>query len=164
MTCIALDDEPLPLKVLEHYINQLEQLECKGYFTNPEIARACLESNQIDLLFLDIQMPDLTGIEFFTGLEHKPLVIFSTAYREYAVEGFDLDAVDYLVKPYEFDRFHKAVEKAILYKRYLEYGPESQEEERFVFVKADYKVHKISLNDLYLVETLDDYLKLHLFS
>ena len=164
MTCIVLDDEPLPLKVLEHYINQMGNLDCKGYFTNPEIARACLETNDIDLLFLDIQMPDITGIEFFTELEHKPLVIFSTAYREYAVEGFDLDAIDYLVKPYELERFQKAVEKALLYKRFLEFGPDQQQEENFIFVKADYKVHKISLTDLYLVETLDDYLKLHLFS
>ncbi len=163
MTCIVLDDEPLPLRILEHYINQTDQLECKGYFTNPEIARSCLDTSDIDLLFLDIQMPDITGIEFFTGLEHKPLVVFSTAYREYAVDGFDLDAIDYLVKPYELERFQKAVDKAILYKRFLENGLENQED-HFIFVKADYKVHKIQLNDLYLVETLDDYLKLHLFS
>ena len=167
MTCIVLDDEPLALKVLEHYIQQIHWLEPKGFFTNPVLARKCLDKEPIDLIILDIQMPDVTGLQFFSSLSYKPLVIFSTAFREFAVEGFELEAVDYIVKPYEFGRFQKAVQKATEYHSFMHTADSSggnKQGKKYIFVKSAYRVVKITLKDLYLVETLDDYLQLHLIS
>lgn len=165
MICIALDDEPLALKVLKHYVNEAPGLESKGYFTNPDIARSCLESEQIDLLFLDIQMPDITGLQFFKTLAKKPMVIFTTAYREFAVEGFELEAIDYLLKPIELERFQRAVQKATDYLSFLTVQKvQPSNLSTHIFIKSEYRVLKIDLEDLYLVETLDDYLKLYLYS
>ncbi|MEM1319579.1 MAG: LytTR family DNA-binding domain-containing protein [Bacteroidota bacterium] len=167
MNCIALDDEPLALKVVEHYIQQIDWLHPQGFFTDPFLARTRLNKGGIDLLLLDIQMPDVTGLQFFTHLPKKPLVIFSTAYREFAVEGFELEAIDYIVKPYEFERFKKAVEKAKQHWT-LHQDAATQSSTAFsdnaIFVRSTYKLVKIDLNDLYLIETMDDYLQLHLLS
>lgn len=158
-----LDDEPLALKVLENYARRMPMLEPKGFFTDPQLAHQLLSQIPIDLLFLDIQMPDISGLQFFYRLQLPPLVVFSTAYRDYAVEGFELSAIDYLVKPYEFERFQKAVNKAADYLNFQNHQKEAFEH-TFIFVRSTYDMLKIDLQDLYLVETCDDYLKLHLLS
>ena len=120
MTCLALDDEPLALQLLETYASRLPALAPQGFFNNPDEARDRLAMGDIDLLFLDIQMPDITGLQFLKQLERPPLVVFTTAYAQFAVDGFDLDAVDYLLKPFDLQRFEKAVSKALEYLKFLD--------------------------------------------
>lgn len=158
MTCLMLDDEPLALKVLENYVSRVDWLQSKGYFTDPTLAQKVLASETVDLLFLDIQMPDVNGLHFFEGLHQKPMVIFSTAFRDFAVEGFELNAVDYIVKPYEFERFEKAIHKAADYLALKNKATSAQH----IFVRSTYSTIKINLEELYLIETCDDYLKLHI--
>ncbi|MEN0006208.1 MAG: LytTR family DNA-binding domain-containing protein [Bacteroidota bacterium] len=160
MNCLMLDDEPLALKILENYAAQLPSLHPRGFFTNPQLALQVLHQEQIDLLFLDIHMPDVNGLKFFQNLKQKPLVIFSTAFRDYAVESFELSAIDYIVKPYEFDRFQKAVAKANEY--YL--FKKNKQTKHHLFVYSSYRLVKILIDDIYLIETQDDYLKIHLQS
>ncbi len=159
LNCLALDDEPLALKILENYINQIPSIHSIGFFTNPEEAKMQMDRNQVDLLFLDIQMPDVNGIQFFRSLPEKPLVIFSTAYRNFAVESYTLQAVDYIVKPYDFERFHQAINKAIDY-----YTIQRQLAKKHLFVYSSYQLVKILLTDIRYIETFDDYLKIHLAS
>lgn len=130
-----------------------------GTFTDALAAQEWLAANMVDLLFLDIQMPDINGMQLFQSLEDKPLVIFTTAFSHYAVEGFNLDAVDYLVKPFDFDRFAKAVTKA---RELLEYRSGKDKNNGFLFVKYDYQWNKINYNDIELIEALDDYVKIYL--
>src|SRR5882672_10124738 len=112
MTCIIIDDEPLARKGLKEYIQDVDFLQLAGEFENPLKASELLLNQGIDLIFLDIQMPKITGLEFIKTLSHPPQFIFTTAYPQYAVEGFELSAVDYLLKPFSFERFWKAVNKA----------------------------------------------------
>lgn len=110
--CIAIDDEPLALEVIKQYCDKIPFLLLEKTFTNPDEAKAFLQQNSVDLVFLDIQMPDINGVQFYKNLVTKPLVIFTTAFKDYAVDGFNVDAVDYLLKPFEYNRFLKAVYKA----------------------------------------------------
>src|SRR5574344_850739 len=113
MTCIAVDDEPLAIDLMETYISQVPGLELKGTFTDAISAWGYLQRNPVDLVFLDIQMPDISGIQLARSLNRRsPLIIFTSAFSKYAVEGFNVDAVDYLLKPFEFSRFQDAVKKA----------------------------------------------------
>lgn len=160
LTCIALDDEPLALLVLEKYIGKIYFLDCKRSFTDAEEAREFLQSTAVDIIFLDIQMPDVNGIEFSKSLVLKrTAVIFTTAFDEYAIDGFNVDAVDYLLKPIAYDRFLKAVNKA---KEYLEYLGSQELEHGYIFVKSDYQMMKIFLRDIVYIEALDDYIKIFL--
>jgi len=159
ITCIAIDDEPLSLEIISDYVSKVSFLDLKGTFTDPFKAAEMLKNEKIDLLFLDIEMPDLTGMQFLKSLKQQPMVIFVTAYNQYAVEGFNLDAVDYLLKPIEFDRFFKAVNKAYDYHRYVNNQP--QPEENYIFVKSDYQIKKINIDDITYIEGLDDYIKIY---
>ncbi|MEI6409308.1 MAG: LytTR family DNA-binding domain-containing protein [Bacteroidota bacterium] len=162
MTCIALDDEPLALELLKTYIGQLPELQAKGFFTNPDAAYAVLENGSIDLLFLDIQMPDITGLEFFRALQHPPMVIFTTAYAEFAVEGFTLDALDYLLKPIDFERFRKSVIKALEYAAFLKSKKsDTATPINSLFVKSEYSVVQIPFDELICLEAFDDYVKIY---
>ena len=165
--CIVLDDEALALDLLEDNIRKVPFLElvkkCRSAFEAMEI----LKQEQVDLIFLDIQMPDLSGIQFLKSLKTKPLVIFTTAYEKYALEGFELDVIDYLLKPFSFERFLRAVNKAA---EFLELKNKSisngiQDEIRsnrdFIFVKADYKLVKIDFKDILFIEGLKDYIKIY---
>jgi DNA-binding LytR/AlgR family response regulator len=164
--CIALDDEALALDLLEDNISRVPFLElvkkCKSAFEAMEILR----QEPVDLVFLDIQMPDLSGIQFLKSLQKKPLVIFTTAYEKYALEGFELDVVDYLLKPFSFDRFLKAVNKASEYLELANKGRmdgvqnEIRTTHDFIFVKADYKLVKIDFKDILFIEGLKDYIKI----
>jgi DNA-binding LytR/AlgR family response regulator len=160
ITCIAIDDEPLALEVIKKYIAKIYFLELQGAFTDAVEAGKMLESSPVDIVFLDIQMPDVNGIEFSKTINTKnTAVIFTTAFSEYAVEGFNVDAVDYLLKPIEYDRFLKAVYKA---KEYIEYLNNQELHDGYIFVKSDYQMVKINLRDIIYIEGLDDYIKIYL--
>ncbi|MBN2807374.1 MAG: response regulator transcription factor [Prolixibacteraceae bacterium] len=161
-TCLIIDDEPIAIRVLESYVERLGPLKLLASYTNALDAMQTLHTQHIDLLFLDIQMPGINGLEFFGSIKQAPQVIFTTAYRNYAADAFDLDALDYLLKPISFERFLKAINKfldqqAIAPKK--EHGDEKRE---FIVVKSNKKNHKININDIRYVESLDDYVKIHL--
>lgn len=154
---ILVDDEPLALDVLEAHVSKIPDLEIVAKCNNALEANEALGSMDIDLMFLDIQMPQLTGIELLKSLSNPPMVIFTTAYSDYALEGFELNVVDYLMKPISFDRFFKAVNKAI--DRFKSQSSELsfQGEEPFFFVKADKKLIKVNFDDILYIEGLKDY-------
>lgn len=154
--CLLVDDEPLAREGLTNYIQKVPFLELVGTCSNAFEAIAQLQKNHIDLLFLDIQMPDLTGLELVKAVRSLPAVIFTTAHREYAVEGFELDAVDYLLKPFSFDRFLKAVQKVksqIPQETFTEPLPA----ENHIFIKADGQLIRIQLQDILYIEANKDY-------
>ncbi|WP_028980566.1 LytR/AlgR family response regulator transcription factor [Sporocytophaga myxococcoides] len=158
--CIAIDDEPLALDIIENYISKLPELQLEGRYTNPLEALEVLNKNTIDLLFLDIQMSELSGIQLLKALPNPPIVIFTTAYQKYALEGYELNVADYLLKPIPFERFLKAVNKVkdllSLQKSTAEQNPLKD----FIFVKSDYQMVKINLDDIIYIEGLKDYVKI----
>jgi two-component system LytT family response regulator len=157
---IALDDEPPALAVLQHYCGTHDGIELLKTFTRVEEASRYLESFPIDLLFLDIRMPALSGLEFSKRVPPGVIVIFTTAFQEYAVEGFNLDAVDYLLKPYTYERFEQAVQKAaVLLQAQRQAQPASG---GHILLRVDYALVKVELERILYVEGLDDYLKIHL--
>ena len=157
ITCLAVDDEPLALLIIKEYADKIPFLQLQNTFTDTEEAKVWLEQNNVDLIFLDIQMPDINGIQFYKSLKNKPQVIFTTAYSEYAVEGFNVEAIDYLLKPFEYERFLKAVYKA---KEYLEFLSNQEMQMASIFVKVDYQLMKINLKEIDLIEGLDDYIRI----
>ncbi|RNI27862.1 DNA-binding response regulator [Rufibacter immobilis] len=168
LTCLAIDDEPLALDLMRSYISKIPFLKLVQTCSSALQAMEVLQRQPIDLLFLDIEMPEITGVQFVQSLSHRPAVIFTTAYPQYALDGFTLDAVDYLLKPIPFDRFFKAVNK--VYERVQRpqaptpltvSAPVPQENEDFIFVKADYKTLRVNLKDLLFIEGLKDYVILH---
>ncbi len=158
--CIAIDDEPLALDIIENYISKLPDLKLEGRYTNPLEALEVLNKNTVDLLFLDIQMSELSGIQLLKALPNPPVVIFTTAYQKYALEGYELDVADYLLKPIPFERFLKAVNKVkdllSLQKNTAEQNPLKD----YIFVKSDYQLVKINLDDIIYIEGLKDYVKI----
>lgn len=164
--CLAVDDEPLALDIIESYISKLPYLQLVKTCSSATEAMQVLQQEQVDLIFLDIEMPELTGIQFLNILKHQPLIIFTTAYPDYALEGFNQDAVDYLLKPIPFDRFIKAVTKA--QERLQRNGksaetpaaaaPAAATEQDFMFVKADYKTIRVDFKDILWIEGLKDYI------
>ena len=153
---IIVDDEPLALDVLETYIAQLPELELVARCENALEAREVLKEHNVDLMFLDINMPQLTGIDFLKTLSVKPNFIFTTAHPYYAVEGFELNAIDYLMKPIPLERFMKAVNKVINMQLGDTSTPEKKKE-NFIFVKADKKLIKVNFDDILYIEGLKDY-------
>ncbi|TND10494.1 MAG: LytTR family two component transcriptional regulator [Bacteroidetes bacterium] len=160
ITCIAVDDEPLALEVLQAFCSRVPFLDLQKTFTSTNEAAKHLRKFPVDLVFLDIQMPEISGIDFYKTLSNQPMVIFTTAFSEYAVEGFNLSAVDYLLKPVEFNRFLLAVNKANDYHTYLTRSQGN--ENKHLFVRSEYSLVKIAFADILYIETLDDYLKIHL--
>lgn len=166
--CLAVDDEKPALELLADNISKVPFLELVKTCQSAMEAVEILRNEQVDLLFLDIQMPDVTGLQMLKSLSNKPLVILTTAFSNYAREGFDLDVIDYLLKPYPFERFLKAVNKANDYLGLLSLaenqsnsnGPPAKPD--FIFVKADYRLVRVILQDILLVEGLKDYVKIHL--
>lgn len=155
---IALDDEPPALDVLQSFCDKIDLIDLQKTFTKSEDALKYLKKYPVDLLFLDINMPAISGIDFYKKLPRKTMVIFTTAYSEYAVEGFTLSATDYLLKPISFARFEQAVEKAYTQWKQQNQNPEQQ----YLFIRADYSLVKILLSDILFIEGLDDYLKIHI--
>ena len=162
MKCLIVDDEPLAIDVIKSHLANNNQLELVGTCNNAIQAAEMLRNNDVDLLFLDIQMPEVTGIDFFKSLENPPLVIFTTAYAEYAVEGFELDAIDYLLKPISRDRFDKAIQKAQEYFGFKNGAKvETTElEDNYIFIKANQKLMKVSYDEIQYVEAFADYVKI----
>lgn len=157
---IAIDDEPLALQLITGYIKKTPILDFFGTFDNPVDASAFIRDNPVDLIFLDIQMPDLTGIEFIKLIEIGPKIVFTTAFEKYAIEGYKLDVVDYLLKPFSYEEFLAAVKKAEKLIS-LEAKPSLSIDEgsRFLFLKSDYKIRRINLDDILYIEGLKDYVK-----
>jgi DNA-binding LytR/AlgR family response regulator len=162
ITAIAIDDEPLALEVIKEFSKRVDYISLKSTFTRAGNALEYLNENPVDLLFLDIDMPLISGIDLYKKVTANTQVIFTTAYSQYAVEGFNLNAIDYLLKPIEFCRFQKAVEKAQEYITYLR--AKSKEDEEYLFLKIDHSITKIALSDVYLIEGQDNYLKILLDS
>jgi DNA-binding LytR/AlgR family response regulator len=152
---LIVDDEPLALDLLETFIERMDNLELVGRCQNGIEAFNRLQNESIDLLFLDIEMPTLDGYELLKSLSNPPQVVITTAYREYAVEGFELEVLDYLVKPFPFQRFVKAVQKAIPPVLAEENQPNS------LFVKVDKRIIKVPFENIFYIESLKDYLKIH---
>jgi DNA-binding LytR/AlgR family response regulator len=162
LNCIIIDDEPLARKGLREYIQDVDFLQLVGEFDNPLKSTEILSNQKIDLMFLDIHMPKITGIEFLRSLQHPPQVILTTAYPQYAVEGFDLNVLDYLVKPISFDRFLKAAMKAKeMIGKSSAGGSSGVSSEDYVFIKADNKLVKIFYHDILFVEALQNYVTIH---
>ena len=158
--CIIIDDEPLARKGLAEYISDVDFVKIAGEFDNPLKAMDLLMKEKIDLIFLDIQMPKMTGMEFLRSLPHAPLVIFTTAYPQYAVDGFELNAVDYLLKPFSFERFWKAILKV---KALIEtpQGIQAASKEEYFYIKSDTKLVKINYADVLFAEALQNYVAIH---
>ncbi len=160
INAIAIDDEPPALKVMEGFCSRVDFIILQKTFTKPTEAIRHIRKFPVDLLFLDIQMPSITGIQFLKEIEREMMVIFTTAYSQYAVEGFNLNAVDYLLKPFTFERFDQAVTKAKdLFTRTHQ---KEDLEQQHLFIRADYSLLKIPVTDILYIEGLDDYLKIHL--
>ena len=155
--CAIIEDEPLAQNILKKYIEDHPALELTAVCNNAEEAQKVLLRRDVELLFLDINLPKLSGISFLKTLPHQPLVIFTTAYPEYAVEGFELDAIDYLLKPFSFERFLKAANKAV---QQLNKKGIAEQNPSFIFLKADKKVHKVNLDDILYIEAAGDYIKI----
>jgi DNA-binding LytR/AlgR family response regulator len=163
LKCIIVDDEPLALDLLEDNIKQIPFLQLVKRCKNAYEAMEVLQNESIDLIFLDIQMPGITGLQFLKSLSSKPMVVFITAYKNYAHEGFELDVLDYLVKPVSFERFLKAANKAQEYSSFKSNKPSEQEKE-FIFVYSEYNLIKIVIHEICYIEGLKDYIKIFLTS
>jgi DNA-binding LytR/AlgR family response regulator len=161
ISCIAIDDEPLALELLIDNISRVPFLKLEKGFSNPIEALAYIKEHPVDLVILDIQMPGLTGLQFIQSLVKPPLFILITAYEQYALEGFNLNVVDYLVKPVHLDRFLKACDK-VLEKKQAPAKPHSERD--YMFVQADYKMIRINFKEILWIEGLKDYVKFHLAS
>jgi DNA-binding LytR/AlgR family response regulator len=162
INCLIVDDEPWALDLMEDFIQKIPYLRLVARCEGPMAARPYFEQEEIDLIFLDIRMPDLSGIQFLRTLSRKPSVIFVTAYNEFAVEGFELDAIDYLLKPVPFDRFVGAVSKAYEYISFRKNNRLVNTNDDFIFIKTSHKIQKIFYEDIIYLEGLKDYTRIHL--
>lgn len=165
LRCLAIDDEPLALELLEDNIGQVPFLKLEGTCNNALEALKFLQTQSVDLIFLDIQMPGLTGLQFIQSLVEKPMIILITAYEKFALEGFNLDVIDYLVKPVSLDRFIKACNKAWeLYNLKNRKAEATSAEPEYFFVNVEYSLLKVEFTDIKWIEGLKDYVKIHLKS
>jgi len=158
--CIIIDDEPLAVQIVEDHLKNFENIEIVSTFNNPLKAFSILQQERIDVIFLDINMPQMSGFDFIETLSYKPFIVVTTAYREYAVKSFELDILDYLVKPIPFNRFLKTVNK-IYQQVYLNSSGSDPAiyDEPHIFLKVDKKLVKVNFNDIFYVESLKDYIK-----
>jgi len=161
LKCIAIDDEPLALKLISGYVSRFPSLQLINTFDDAISGAEFLKNKPVDLLFIDINMPDITGIDLVRSLEVRPIVIFTTAYKNFAYEGFELEALDYILKPIDFKRFEKAVEKAIDYYQYKN-KPITEQADESLYVYSEYRMVKIELNAIEYIESMEDYIKIHL--
>ena len=164
MRCIAIDDEPLGLELLTDSINQVPYLQLVGTFTNPLEALTMLQQQDVDLVFLDIQMPGISGLQFIQSLKAPPMFILVTAYEKYALEGYSLNVVDYLVKPVALDRFIQACGKAWELFQLKKGSAEAKTSVPYFFLNVDYSLLKVVYADVVYIEGLKDYIKIHLKS
>ncbi|SMC43433.1 LytR/AlgR family response regulator transcription factor [Moheibacter sediminis] len=165
MNCIIVDDEPLAREEMVSLIEEISELKIIGNFSNAPAALNFMKSNQVNLIFLDIQMPEVTGIEFAQQLDQQTLIVFTTAFSNYAVKSYDLDAIDYLLKPIDKPRLEKAIQKAITYQNLLSENTlknsvESSDKD-FLLIKSDRRFYKIKFDDVKFIEGLKDYVVIH---
>jgi DNA-binding LytR/AlgR family response regulator len=158
LKAIIVDDEPIARKIIKEFIYKAVFLELVGEFENALKADAFLESEAVDLIFLDIEMPKKNGIQYVREKKVKPLVIITTAFPEYALEGYELDIIDYLLKPISFDRFRKAVQKA---KEYIELRDSKSEQQSYIFVRSEKRIEKIELADILYIESTGNYVNIY---
>ena len=162
MKCLIVDDEKLARDLLESYVKQVPELELVASCKNGIDATQVMNENQVDLLITDIQMPGLLGTEMVKALTHKPLVIFTTAYKDYAVEGFELEAIDYLMKPFPFDRFLAAVNKAMSRGEEASGSSDVEVKQTYLTIKADHKLYKVQYDDIRFIEGMREYVSFHI--
>jgi len=157
MNCIIIEDEPAAQSILEHHISRCPDLRCCGTFADAFSAQVFMDSNLVDLIFLDINLPEMSGVSFLRSLVHPPLVIFTAAYPQYAVDGFDLEAVDFLLKPFSFERFYKALNKARekFNARTMPTLPTK------LSVKSGKRIYQLTVDDISFIETCGDYVTIH---
>lgn len=163
--CVIIDDEPLAIELIKDHISKFSDLEIVGTASNAIEGFELLKAQQVDLIFLDIQMPMLTGIEFLKSLSDSPKVIFTTAYREYALESYELEVVDYLLKPISFDRFFKAINKYFKTTESksaaIPAGPGPEEDSGYIYVNMNKKHYKVLFADILYAESIKDYVRIH---
>jgi two-component system LytT family response regulator len=160
LKCLVIDDEPLAIQLLSEYIRKTEQVTLQGSYSNPIEALQYLQENDADLLFLDVQMPELTGVQLMKILNNRFSVILTTAYEQYAVDGFEHQAIDYLMKPISYERFYQAVQRAV--ERIVQPTTALQAPSNaYIFVKSEYRVQKIDLDSILYLEGLGDYIAIH---
>lgn len=163
VTCMIVDDEPMAREIISSFVGKIHNLELVATCKNVSEAFSVLQKESIQLIFLDINMPEISGLSLAKSIQHKSQVIFTTAYREYAIEGFDLQAVDYLLKPISFDRFLKAVQKYFdlhVSKEIIKQEIVSEAKETFIFVRSDRKMVKVRFKEINYIESLSDYVKI----
>jgi len=161
LRCVAIDDEPLALELIKTYVSKFPGLQLIHVFEDALSGAEYLKQNPVDLLFVDVNMPDITGVELVRSLTNSPMIIFTTAYRNYAFESYELQAIDYLLKPIDFTRFTAAVEKAIDFYKYKNATQEAVNDES-IFVYSEYKMIKILLREIEYIESMGDYLKIYI--
>ncbi len=157
INCIVIEDEPLALKKVKEFIEQVEYLNLLEGFNNAIDALGYLKKNTVDLIFLDIRMKKLSGIQFLESLQNKPKIIITSAYDEYALKGYELEVVDYLLKPFTFERFLKSIDK--VYNQYNETASNSSND--YIFVKTEYRLEKVVIKDILYIQGMKDYLQIH---
>jgi DNA-binding LytR/AlgR family response regulator len=163
LKCIAIDDEPLALRLIGEYVSLFPGLQLIKTFEDAISAAEFLKSTAVDLVFLDINMPDITGIDLARSLALKPMIIFTTSYRNYAYEGFELEAVDFVEKPIELERFTRAVEKALMIHQYKsEAKGKPNDIDESLYVQSEYRVIKIALSAIRYIESMENYIRIHL--
>lgn len=158
--CVVVDDEPLAISLLHQYIKKYERLQLMDGFTDALESINYINANTVDILFLDILMPDITGIGVLKKLTNKPVVIFTTAHRDFAVDGYEMGVADYLLKPFDYERFRKAVDRALEHIRVKD--KDNVDLIPGVFVKSEYKLIKINFQDIVYIESMDDYIRIYL--
>jgi two-component system LytT family response regulator len=161
LTCVAIDDEPLALELISTYVARFPMLQLLNIFEDAISGASFLKQQTVDLIFLDINMPDISGLDLAKAIKIKPMLIFTTAHKQYAFEGFELEAIDYLLKPIDFAKFSKAVEKAAALKNYKSSALLAQED-AFIYVHSEYRMIRILLKDIEYIESMEDYIKIHL--
>lgn len=163
LKCIAIDDEPLALRLIGEYVSRFPSLQLIRTFEDAISGAEFLKNTKIDLLFLDINMPDISGIDLVRSLAVKPMIIFTTSYRNYAYEGFQLEALDFVEKPIEPERFTRAVEKALMLHRYKNRANEQlNNTDESLYVHSEYRILKINLNAIGYIESVENYIRIHL--
>jgi len=159
LKCVIIDDEPLAIELIKQYAEKFPALEITHTFLNAIAGAEYLRKGSTDLLFLDIQMPDINGLQLLRSLKEPPIVVFTTAYAQFALDAFELDVLDYLLKPIEFDRFEKAISKAAQYYKFKKGEPDAVAE--CIYVRSDYHMVKIELDKVEYAESFDDYVKIY---
>jgi DNA-binding LytR/AlgR family response regulator len=159
ISVIAIDDEPLALELIQSFCKRIDTIKLERTFTQVNEAQKYLKRFPVDLLLLDINMPSLSGIEFYKQVQQDTMVIFTTAHTEHAIEGFNLNAIDYILKPYSFDRFEQAIRKAVDYYSFIHQKTETVI--KFIYIKADYSLIKVTLDEILYIEAFADYLKIY---